>query len=309
MTFVIHANLDCEATWAGVPLPREVARRISLLGALTAVLAPTGAEVEVWTPAEVDPARLRAVPGWTPPALRTGTPPRADLAWADPAARPANDRRLAVTVAAALGVGLPGARVIAAVDELLAIEGPWVAKAPWTSAGRDRCHGEGPPTDEQRRRLARLLERFGALVVEPWLDRVLDVGVCATVGADRRVTVELPHGLAVSPRGQFLAIELPPPALLAAEASQLAATVAGVGAALAARGFVGPFAIDAFAYQVAGERRFHPLCEINARYSFGWIARALARRLGTSRLGFGEPPPGATVLIEPAADRVTAWCA
>nr|MBA3819244.1 hypothetical protein [Deltaproteobacteria bacterium] len=56
-------------------------------------------------------------------------------------------------------------------------------------------------------------------------------------------------------------------------------------------------------------RHFHPLCEINARYSFGWIARGFAARTGATRLGFGAPPPGATELITPAADGVTAWLA
>ena len=31
--------------------------------------------------------------------------------------------------------------------------------------------------------------------------------------------------------------------------------------------------------------------------------------LAIRRLGFDAPPPGATVLIAPAGDRVTAWCA
>ena len=309
MTFVIHANLDCEARWAGVPLPLAVQQRISLLGALVAVLAPSGAEVEVWTPVSIDPARLRAVPGWTPPVLRVGTPPRADLAWADPGAKAVNDRRLAVAVGATLGTTLPGVRVFGALDELAGLTGRWVCKAPWTSAGRDRCHGEGAPTDEQRRRITRMLGRFGALVLEPWMDRVLDVGVCATVLADGSVIAEHPHGLLVSPRGQFLAIDLGVPALDADEARQLADAVTRAGAALFDRGFTGPFAIDAFAYHAGGERRFQPLCEINARYSFGWIARALGARLGITRLGFSDAPADAIVLIAPAADGVTAWCA
>ncbi|HEY6177644.1 MAG TPA: hypothetical protein VIX73_24470, partial [Kofleriaceae bacterium] len=71
----------------------------------------------------------------------------------------------------------------------------------------------------------------------------------------------------------------------------------------------GPFAIDAFVYRDGGAARLHPLCELNARYSFGWIARGLARRLGIQQLGFDAPPAGATVLIAPGDDGVTAWCA
>ena len=308
MAFLVHANLDCEARWAGVPLPAKVEQRISLLGALVAALAPPDADtVEVWAPAAVDAARLLAAPGWQPPAMRTGTPPNADLAWADPRARAVNDRRLALRIALAHERALPGARAIAGVDELT-LPGRWVTKAPWTAAGRDRCHGDGPPTAEQRTRITRLLAAFGELVAEPWCERIVDAGVCATVDANALVTAHPPHGLLVDSRGSFLGIDLAPPALDRSERDELATMVAAAGAELAAHGYVGPFTVDAFAYRDAsGTRRFHPLCEINARFSFGWIARAFQHRLGTTRLGFGEAPPGATTLIAPAADRITAW--
>jgi hypothetical protein len=184
MACVVHANLDCEATWAGVPLPGGVVQRISLYGALVATLAPADGDVEVWVPAPVDAARLRPAPAWHVPRMRVGVPPRADLAWADPAARAVNDRRLALQVAVAERFALSGARTIAHVDEIQ-LAGPWVCKAPWTSAGRDRCHGVGAPSREARTRIERLLARHGALVLEPWCDRLVDVGVCAR-GAARR---------------------------------------------------------------------------------------------------------------------------
>jgi hypothetical protein len=306
--FVVHANLDCEAAWAGAPLPPKVTQRISYYAALLAALAPPGAEVEVWAPAAVDAARLLAPPGWRAPVMRVGAPPRADARWADPAARAANDRRLALAVAAAHGAALPGQKAIASADEI-DLPGPWICKAPWTAAGRDRCRGSGPPNAEQRTRIERLLARGGALVLEPWCDRIVDAGVCAQVDADGRVTAHPPHGLIADARGGFLGIDLAPPALEPAEQAQLAELARAAGAALAALGYAGPFAIDAFAYRDGARRRFRPLCEINARRSFGWIARALADRLGARRLGFGPPPPGAIVLIAPAADGVTAWCA
>lgn len=308
--FVIHANLDCEARWAGGELPGRVAARVSLYAALAAALAPGEGPVEVWAPAAVDAARLCAPPGWTPPRMRVGTPPRVDLAWADPSARAVNDRRLALELATHQGVALPGARVIDHVDELAALPGRWVTKAPWTSAGRDRCHGEGAPTGEQRTRIGRLLAKFGALVLEPWMDRLVDVGACATVHADGDVTAWPPHGLVTDARGTFLGITLAPPALHADEAAALTAVVELVGRRLAAHGYRGPVAVDAFAYVgPSGARAFHPLCEINARHSFGWIAHALHARLGTTRLGFGAAPEGATILIAPAGDGVTAWVA
>jgi hypothetical protein len=220
-------------------------------------------------------------------------------------AKPANDRRLALAVGA-----LPGARAITSIDEL-ALAGPWVAKVPWTAAGRDRARGEGPPSPELRTRLSRLLAAAGALVVEPWCARILDVGTCATVDASGAVTAEPPHGLLVDARGNFLGIDLAPPPLAPAERALLDERVAAAGAAIARTGYTGPFAVDAFAYvDGAGARRFHAPCEINARTTFGWIARAYGKRLGATRLGLaGEPPPGARVLIAPAADGVTAWIA
>ena len=134
--------------------------------------------------------------------------------------------------------------------------------------------------------------------------------MCAFVATDGLVNAHAPHSLITDQRGGFLGIDLEPPALEPVERERLSAMVATAGAALAGLGYTGPFAIDAFAYRDGETRRFHPLCEINARYTFGWIARALAVRLGTRRLGLVGPAPGdATVLIAPAGDGITAWCA
>jgi hypothetical protein len=302
VAYVIHANLDCEATWSGLALPAAVRGRISLYGALLVALAPDDVDVELWTPAPIDPARWFGSPI---ARLAVGMPPHADLSWADPAARAANDRRLARTVAA-----LPGSKVVQSVDEIDLL-GPWVAKVPWTAAGRDRCRGEGRPTPEQRARLARLLAASGALVVEPWCDRVLDVGLCGVVERGGELTLAAPHGLVVDARGGFGGIDLVLSALEPAERATLEVIATRAAAAIARTGYAGPFGIDAFAYRDGtGARRFHAPCEINARLSFGHVARALASRHGGTRLGFAQPPPaGATVLIAPASDGVTAWIA
>jgi hypothetical protein len=306
----VLANLDCEARWAGATLPHAVRARISLYASLLAAFAPAGEPVEIWAPAALDPARLLAASGWAPPVMHAGELADPDLAWAAASARDVNDRRFALSLAQAHAAALPGARVIASADDLAMARGAWIAKAAWTSAGRDRCRGDGPPTTEQRTRLTRLVAAFGPLVVEPWLDRILDVGACARVDADGRITAEPPHGLVTDARGGFLGIDLAPPALLAHEHARLAEVVELVGRALTTRGYAGPYAIDAFAYRDDdGARRFHPLCEINARYTFGWVAHALRRRCGTTRLGFAPAPSGAVPLIAPGADGVTAWIA
>jgi hypothetical protein len=302
VVFTIEANLDCESKWSGIPLGAPVLHRISLYGALLAMLAPHGEPVEVWTPVAFDRKRWR---GGGVITFRVGTPVDAHLRWAHPDSKAANDRRLARTLAA-----LPGSFV---VERDRASEDPWptgswVAKAVWSAAGRDRCRGDGAANQEQQTRMSRLLAACGALVVEPWCDRILDVGVCALVDAKGSVTAEAPHGIIVDTRGGFLGIDLAAPKLEPAELAQLASSVERAGALLSDAGYTGPFAIDAFVHRVGGARALH-VCEINARYTFGWIARAYARRTGCTRLGFGPPQGNATTLIENRDDNIVAWVA
>ena len=308
---IIFANLDCEARWGGGQLPQHVARRVSAAASLLAAFAREDDAVEIYAPAEVDAARVE-LPNVT---MHVGTPARWDLAWADPNAKAANDRRLALSIHDQLGTRLPGACVIeslAALDAHLVATGAerWVCKAPWTAAGRDRAHGEGSTlAGELRVYVGRLIDRFGAVLYEPWLDRVLDVGVCAQLASDGRVTSEMPHTLLSDPRGGFLGIDLAQPDLAGDHRDLLASAVEAAGATLHRVGYTGPFTVDAFVYRAGTAHVLHPLCEVNARYTFGHVARALQSRLGTVRvLGFGAPPDGARILVAPTADDpVTAW--
>jgi hypothetical protein len=283
---IIYANLDQEAKWSGLGIPAHVARRISEAAVLLAALAPRGEEVEIWAPAEVG---VRA----TGVTMRAGTPPRWDLAWADPGAKAVNDRRFALALATELGCALPGARALQSLEGI-AWPARWVCKVAWTAAGRDRARGEGEPAGELRARVARLVAR-GA-VLEPWLDRICDFGVCGAVGRPAHP----PHALVVDARGTFRGIERGT-ALEPAELVEVARAYAAVSAALARAGYAGPFGLDGFVYRdESGARALHPFCELNARHTFGHIAHALGCRV----LGFGEPPPGATTLV---AGEITAW--
>ena len=307
--WIFDANLDAEARWAGGALPKQIAERVSPLAALCAALAPDGvapSEIEIWAPAAVDPARLAGWPGKAP-AMRAGTPPRADARWAQDRARDVNDRNFALALAGELGCALPGARAIASLDELaahLAAGGAaasptrgWVCKAPLTTAGRDRVFGTGDAIPGDARAL---LASHGALVFEPWLDRTLDAATCGTVTARGAIELLPSHRLLSSPRGAFRGIDLD------FHDDQLAPVAARAGEALARAGYVGPFGVDAFRYRTGGGERWHPLCEINARYTFGHVAHALARTLGARSLHVGPrsalPPAGADarILVTPA---------
>lgn len=249
---IVHANLDAEAVWAGVQLPRAVLERISVMGTLCAALVDGACEV--WTPLPVDPARLLRLR----PALRHGAPARADLAWARPSARPFNDRRW-------LRDGITTTSALDAFPE------PWIAKAPLTAAGRDRVRS--PLTSETRVYAERLIAKHGALVVEPYFDRLDDLGICGFVDDDR-IALQPAHRIVVDPRGGFVGIDFDAPELY--DARPLAAR-------LQAEGYRGPFSIDLVRH--AGG--IH-VCEVNARYTFGWIAHALRRRFGIERFRFED---------------------
>jgi hypothetical protein len=309
---IIWANLDCEARWGGASLPQHVARRVSAASALLAAFAAEDESVEIYAPAAVDPDRIK-LPNVT---MHVGEPRSFDLAWADPKAKAANDRRVALALNQELDTSLREARAVTSIAELDAhlatVTSPrWVCKAPWTAAGRDRAYGEGSiVSGEQRVYISRLIERFGAVMFEPWLDRVIDIGVCASLMPDGRVIAQAPHTLLSDSRGGFLGIDLRPPSLHPDDRLVLANAVEAAGTALHCLGYAGPYTVDAFIYRDGDSQALHPLCELNARHTFGHVARALEDRLGTRVLGFGTPPPDARILVAPSADDpVTAWAA
>jgi hypothetical protein len=160
----------------------------------------------------------------------------------------------------------------------------WVVKAPLSAAGRSRVLGVGRSIEPGvSRRVERLLELHGELIFEPWMERTADFGCCALVGSGEPRLLP-PHRLVVDPRGGFrgigLGAETRDDSLRENERGVLLETTRRVAQALRGSGYAGPFGIDCWRYRDArGETRFHPLGEINARMSFGLVARALVERL------------------------------
>ncbi len=343
---VVVANLDCETVWAGAPpLPGAVRSRLALLSTTLRIFADDADAL--WLPSAVDPTRIP--PDTFPhPRLITGALPATNspdahrvlsatgwshdvrLAWAaDPRvaspaaaaiARTVNDRRFSARIAHDLGVALPGARIITTSADLAehlaaggaeAGSGAWVAKAVWSAAGRDRVRRATPTLDEPTRvRVDRLLAIHGALAFEPWMPRTLDLGQGGHVAADGTVTLLSPHRGLVDPTGVVRGIILDDGALLEpSERTHLADTARAAGAALFAAGYHGPFVLDAFLHGDRSRRTLHPLCELNARLTFGLVARAWSTRLGAPlTLGLGGPAPaGAIPLVLDDAGVPAAW--
>jgi hypothetical protein len=140
---------------------------------------------------------------------------------------------------------------------------------------------------------------------------VTEVQTCGSADLGT-VTLLPPHRGLVDATGTVRGIVLDDGALLdPAERTHLANTARAAGAALSAAGYRGPFVIDAFLHGTAHHRALHPLCELNARLTFGLVARAWAQRLGaplTLGLG-GAAPDGSIPLVLDENGAGAAWLA
>jgi hypothetical protein len=252
--------------------------------------------------------------------LWTLEPPRPEAAAA------VHHRAFCLHLAESLNLALPGARLVESLpdlDRLLAAPGApraWVVKAPLSAAGRDRyVERNGPDLTDPagRRAIAGLFARLGNLLFEPWMDRTADFGCSVLLGGDGAFEVVSFHAQAVDRRGQFAGIELGSQfqgfaGLDGEEEDRMRTAIEGTARALAAAGYRGPFGIDAWRYRTGEGTTFHPLGEINARLTFGLVARALVDRLREPlglapkdrvRLAFGRALPETGLpLVTPGRD-------
>jgi len=246
-------------------------------------------------------------PGEVPPAGEG----LAHALWTAPPASPetvarVQHRAFCLEAAESLRLALPGSRMVRSLEEIgehlhsggaaESRSGEWVLKAPFSAAGRSRLRGkgrflEGPP----RRRAERLLALHGELLFEPWMERIADFGLCALV-LDRECRILGIHRSLLDGGGNFCGIDLLPSggerflpgaeALLPGEEALFVATAREIGGRLRVAGYRGPFGLDGWRYRGAdGAARFHPLGEINARMTFGLVARGLAERVAGERSG------------------------
>lgn len=216
--------------------------------------------------------------------------PLHELLWRLPTPEPSviaavHHRAFHLRVAEEIGCALPGARMVESLAELDRIlqHGPrsWAVKAPFSAAGRERYikrNGPAMPDPKTRRTVERLFARHGALLFEPWMDRVADFGVSALLTHDGLRIVGI-HRQRVDRKGQFLGIDLDP-GLPAEDRDRLTETVETVAKALRRASYVGPFGIDAWRYRSEhGSILLNPLGEINTRMTFGLVAWTLAERV------------------------------
>lgn len=262
-------------------------------------------------PAEPLPSPLRPTPwGWGPDAVAAlapwlnGPPPwRLDL---KPLGGKAQSAEWARAMPAdhlsgqwrqdpeAIGRPLYDAEAVEiALEETLARWPRAVIKGSMGSAGRDMIRVDEAErlayADTRGRWLARVLRRHGAVVVEPWLPKLADLGHQIEISDGGEIRSLGTGRFFTDIRGQYLGaalgpltLTLPTPLRPLADALEAALQATGqwLGAQLAAAGHRGPAGIDSLLYRdPEGQIRLKAVVEINARHTMGRVALALSARL------------------------------
>lgn len=181
----------------------------------------------------------------------------------------------------------------AAVRELLGSgHAEVVLKAGLSAAGRHRTWVRSPPA------VGDLAGFFAAenvvVVIEPWRERLLDLGVLIDTRREAPVIETL--RFFTDGRGQYKGHLLGPRFSGVSKALRdflfrpsddhpdgafhaLEERALEVARALEAEGYQGPASIDAMVYRAEGRLVLEPVVEVNPRHTMGFIARALSKHL------------------------------
>jgi hypothetical protein len=182
-----------------------------------------------------------------------------------------------------LGWAQPHAAIASTFDELQqhvaracpGAQDKWVIKSPFGFAARDRVLGRGPSLEEPQAKWSqRRFSKGEQLIFQPWLEVTREYGIVMELSPDGSLDI---HGIsdlqtngAGTGRGYILG--RPPSKERISELERIAAVV---GARLFKEGYFGPAGVDALEHRSG----LHPLLEINARYTMGFVALAVERSL------------------------------
>jgi hypothetical protein len=225
--------------------------------------------------------------GWTPTAAAAGEKVDAIVRPVPfEVVRRVNSKLWSHALEVELGLALEGAATASTFEELSdaaaracpGAQDKWAIKSPFGFAARERVLGRGPRVEGAQATWAvRRLARGETLIFQPWLEVVREYGVCVEVARDGSHRVLGFSDLQTNGAGTSVGYVLgrPPSPERAAE---LERTAAAVCARLRREGYHGPAGIDAVEH--AGG--LHPLLEVNARYTMGFVALAVERALKPS---------------------------
>lgn len=222
--------------------------------------------------------------GWSPSAVAAGEQAGAVVS-AIPLATVArvNSKLWSHALEVELGTAQTGAALAATFEELREAvaracpqpDDKWVVKSPYGFAARDRVLGRGPSLGEPQARWAlRRMARGETLIFQRWLEVVREYGVVLEISPGGAFEVQGISDQQTNGAGAstgYLLGRRPAPRR-EAELLRIASLVSG---RLFAEGYFGPVGIDALEHSGG----LHPLLEINARYTMGFVAVAVERSL------------------------------
>ncbi|HYH86273.1 MAG TPA: hypothetical protein VEX60_12530 [Pyrinomonadaceae bacterium] len=246
-------------------------------------------DVELVSPSkpEHQSARIFTPWGWTPSAAATGAEVGAIVqALPFEIVVRVNSKLWSHALEVELGTAQRGAALAATFEELkeaVARECPgpndkWVVKSPHGFAARDRVLGRGPLLGEPQAKWARArMARGETLIFQPWLEVIREYGVALEISQDGSFEFQGVSDLRTNGAGTGTGYVLgrPPSPERMTELERIASLVSQ---RLFREGYYGPVGIDALEH--AGG--LHPLLEINARYTMGFVALAVERSLKPS---------------------------
>lgn len=249
--------------------------------------------VEGWCDARVHangpppPGEAKWLPwGVTPSFLELSTPGRFPDA---NVVRTVNSKIYSHDLEARFDCLLPGAQIVRSYADaqhaLSGQAGGWILKNPFGVAGREARIIEVRELESLREWISKTLTRVEGLVLEPRVERRLDWSVHFQVcESDVKPlgVVELLADEQGNLRGHRVGADDPPTAAVE-RAFDAAREVASAG-------YFGPLSIDGFAGKLEERNLSRPICEINARMSFGRLALELGRFVGAREYTWWHPP-------------------
>ncbi len=174
-----------------------------------------------------------------------------------------------------------------------------VVKGAFGAAGQSQVRLEpGQPRADQLAQITRLLEGQGEVVVEPWLEKVVDLSAQLEISAPGQIRFLGWTRFFTDPRGQYCGSFVSQPLggldqegrrFLCGEGDQRRLwrffdTLARfLAQRLADSGYTGPLGVDALVFRQQERLRLKPIVEINPRFTMGRVALGLARRVNASR--------------------------
>ena len=184
---------------------------------------------------------------------------------------------------------------------ILKNSGNFLIKTPIASSGRGQIRVKnGHIRADQLTNLEKIIQKHGEVIVEPWLDKVLDLSFHFDIGENEEITAIGWTRFCTNTRGQYRATFVSQMvAGLSSETKQflygngknprqlnrLGETLSRIiGRAIAKLGYMGPVGIDALVYRNSNqELLLKPIVEINPRWTMGRLGHSLKSRVNSAR--------------------------